>query len=200
MRASVRGTSNARPSAAQVTETGDPGFYLLRLVPRRNLMLLRCSGIETASRHRRGNGRVFVCSPAVGEQVELELSRLGGPRTRGAAGRQVQGLVCLSPSSLWGENHVRKPPAWGIARGVRSATRRVSPPALGKGSTHKHTEKRQARGPVLLRPPRRRPEHRSSKLIPRNSRIPVGVQRIYSRPNVVHVGHAEDLGELLVVP
>ena len=118
-------------------------------------------------------------------ETKLSMGKMDGPRPPRLR-RRTRPRTALAEFSLW-----RKPrpetPAWASRAGSESATRRVSPPALGRGSTHKHTEKRQARGPVLLRPPRRRPEHRAPKLIPRNARVAIRIQRLYSGKHVVHV-------------
>ena len=55
--------------------------------------------------------------------------------------------------------------------------------------------------PVLLRPPRRRAEHRAPELAPGDALVAVLVQRVDRAEHVVraHVD-AEDLGELVVVP
>ena len=161
------------------TATGGPEVcFLLRLRAEPKLMLRVCNCVETAAERRQR--LVSLCARSTrlccDSETKLSMAARDGPRPRPPA---VLRRRTRPRASLGGFPFPRpRTPAGGVARG----------PA-------------EVESLVLLRPPRRRPEHRAPELAPGDALVAVLVQRVDRAEHVVraHVD-AEHLGELLVVP
>ena len=114
-------------------------------------------------------------------------------RTRPEQGRHRTELHPIFPDRL---GDLLPCPSKGAPAALRATTRPRA--ALAELSLKPGTQ--EVESPVLLRPPRRRAEHRAPELAPGDALVAVLVQRVDRREDVVHVADAEHLGELLVVP